>query len=654
MATVIDTTGDVFNMPTEHDDIIDIMNKRGKLIDYFPKGFIPRQQQIYILNEIEKHLRNGVKYIIINAPTGIGKSLIAITLGNYFNDCYICTGQKSLQEQYMNDFGHIVVTVKGRANFPCLEYDPVRDGPENNCDHGWCTRPTVGTADAKKKTKKKDKQKELICNDGIVVIDGEMSAEICPRTIHPRALRDMACKSANRGLLYYQSEETPCLYQEQKAQALRSKIVVTNYDYFLAAINYVGDFGKRDVIVADEGHSLEAHIANFVTVDITSYLLDRLNAYFTDKKQLHFPFTSYNDSQDDKLDRYITLAKDVYETISLAMKQLTMKQLATKQHKNEKDVSLFSNSQKKLGDFLEDIAKNRYNWVVKEERKGKNNSINKLQFCPIFIHQYTKEKFFNRGKVNIILSATILANNKYACNKFATDLGIGINEFEYITVPPVFPRFNSMIFNLSLANFKHQPNRTIDEDRAFHIDIVNKIDLILDIHPNAKGIIHCHTKKISKFIETYTRHKDRIITHDTKNRIDKLDEHCNSKKPTVLCSPSMHEGVDLKDDLSRFQIIVKIQYPNAKEERIEQRLKVDPTYLYRQAALAFAQALGRSVRSETDYARTYTIDSRFPDFIRNNYNYLGDIVAERIKSEADLRILHKKESRVLDNLFKRV
>lgn len=623
------------NIMNKVDDVIDTTNRKGRLIDYFPKGFTPRPQQILILNKIEEYIRKGIKFIVVNAPTGIGKSLIAMTLANYFNSAYICTGQKSLQEQYMNDFSRIAVTVKGRSNFECLEYDQSRDGPENNCDHGWCTRPHV--SDDRKKNKK-GKQ------DEILITDGEVENNICPRTIHPKVTDDEACESDARGVLYYQSEDTPCLYQEQKANALRSKIVVTNYDYFLAAINYVGDFGKRDVIISDEGHSLEAHIANFITVDVSSYLLDRLNEYFTKEKQLHFAYTNYNDTQDSKFNKHLAQLKKVHANIGLAMKQLP---------KRDSDTPMFANARNKIETLLADVGKHRYNWVVKEERKGKKNAISKLQFCPVFIHQYARENFFNRGTVNIILSATILANNKYACRKFAEDLGIEEKEFEYITVDPVFPDINSLIFNLKLANLRHQPDRTMDEEERFYIDIVKKIDLVIDLHPNSKGIIHCHTKKISKFIETYTRHSDRIITHETKNRADKLAEHCNSDRPTVLCSPSMYEGVDLKDDLSRFQIIVKIQYPNAKEERIEQRLKADPTYLYRQAALAYAQALGRSVRSETDYARTYTIDSRFPKFIKDNYNYLGNILGGRVRTDAelDLRSLHKKENHILDKLF---
>ena len=43
-------------------------------------------------------------------------------------------------------------------------------------------------------------------------------------------------------------------------------------------------------------------------------------------------------------------------------------------------------------------------------------------------------------------------------------------------------------------------------------------------------------------------------------RDEVISEHVNSSKPTVLISPSLH--TNLKDHLSRFQIITKVPYPN--------------------------------------------------------------------------------------------
>jgi Rad3-related DNA helicase len=50
------------------------------------------------------------------------------------------------------------------------------------------------------------------------------------------------------------------------------------------------------------------------------------------------------------------------------------------------------------------------------------------------------------------------------------------------------------------------------------------------------------------------------VTDPEIERDEIISEHIAAKKPTVLISPSLHLGLDLKDDLSRFQIITKVPY----------------------------------------------------------------------------------------------
>ena len=90
-------------------------------------------------------------------------------------------------------------------------------------------------------------------------------------------------------------------------------------------------------------------------------------------------------------------------------------------------------------------------------------------------------------------------------------------------------------------------------------------------HKNEKGIIHCHTYKIANYLKRNIRSK-RILTHNSENRDKVLWRHINSKEPTVLISPSMSEGVDLKDDAGRFQIICKIPYPYLGDKLVRKRL----------------------------------------------------------------------------------
>ena len=87
----------------------------------------------------------------------------------------------------------------------------------------------------------------------------------------------------------------------------------------------------------------------------------------------------------------------------------------------------------------------------------------------------------------------------------------------------------------------------------------------------------------------------------------------------MLISPSVHTGLDLKGDLSRFQILVKVPYPSLGDRWIKKKQTRDGGKWYRwQTVLKTVQAYGRSVRSKDDCAKTYLLDSSFDDFIRSN------------------------------------
>ena len=90
-----------------------------------------------------------------------------------------------------------------------------------------------------------------------------------------------------------------------------------------------------------------------------------------------------------------------------------------------------------------------------------------------------------------------------------------------------------------------------------------------------------------------------------------IDKHIDSNEPTVLISPSLHLGLDLKDDLSRFQILVKVPYGNLGDRWIIARYNRPGGKEWYSwiSALHLVQAYGRSVRSETDWAHTYVLDS---------------------------------------------
>jgi Rad3-related DNA helicase len=64
----------------------------------------------------------GHRVVALEAPTGAGKSAIAVALAREAGSAYLVTHQKLLQDQYLRDFPDLT-SLKGRANYDCLVAD---------------------------------------------------------------------------------------------------------------------------------------------------------------------------------------------------------------------------------------------------------------------------------------------------------------------------------------------------------------------------------------------------------------------------------------------------------------------------------------------------------------------------------------------------
>lgn len=102
------------------------------LASCIPDGWTARDLQIEIFSQVEEGLSRGSEYFFLNAPTGSGKSLINLTLSRFFGTSYLMTPLKNLQAQYVDDFGHLLVELKGRSNYVCPDGEA--------CNHGGCVK----------------------------------------------------------------------------------------------------------------------------------------------------------------------------------------------------------------------------------------------------------------------------------------------------------------------------------------------------------------------------------------------------------------------------------------------------------------------------------------------------------------------------------
>lgn len=112
------------------------------LLPWFPKGFTPRPEQTALLSELGAAIEaadddpKAPRIFVVEAPPGVGKSHVALTLARWSTNAYLLTSQKLLQDQYEREFGADVQLVKGRENYLCERYP----GARVTTAYGMCRR----------------------------------------------------------------------------------------------------------------------------------------------------------------------------------------------------------------------------------------------------------------------------------------------------------------------------------------------------------------------------------------------------------------------------------------------------------------------------------------------------------------------------------
>ena len=275
---------------------------------------------------------------------------------------------------------------------------------------------------------------------------------------------------------------------------------------------------------------------------------------------------------------------------------------------------------------INSILANPKNWIVSDIKKD-HYKIEKVELKPLDISPYCKT-VFEKGSKTLIMSATILNNEA-----FCRSIGLAPEDVKFIQVESDFPIEHTAIYPLNIAYLNYSNLQSID----IMSKISTAVDNLMSIHKNDKGIIHTTSYEQLNFIkENLSKENTRrlLVTDPEIQRDEIISQHTSNPKPTVPISPSLHTGLDLKDDLSRFQIITKVPYPNKSDRWTNAKRQVDEEWYYWQTALRLIQAYGRSIRSKDDWARTYVLDSAFRYFVRKNRNTLPRWFIQAIKGQS--------------------
>jgi len=188
-----------------------------------------RPFQLETALRVKAAFERGVRLVLVQAPTGIGKTLLAVLVAIMLevNMLYTCH-TKTLQAQFMKDFKDLgAEELTGRRNYPCLK------------------NPSLFP---------------------------RLSAELCSwKTPNCKSceLAKQGCEPDDKG---YCSCKSDCPYEIQKRRAERAHIGVLNVPYYLLEANFAGGFDERDFVVLDEVDQTENALMSLIEVSIPEAL----------------------------------------------------------------------------------------------------------------------------------------------------------------------------------------------------------------------------------------------------------------------------------------------------------------------------------------------------------------------------------------------
>ena len=578
---------------------------------YFPMSEF-RQHQEATIDAILKGWRSGKRYAIVEGPTGSGKSLWAVALARFFNHTFIATPQKMLQNQYMKDFSDYLFELKGRATYPCLrinhslwregtgEYE-MRKGKSHEILADYV--PTEGVDYISLET-----WNELDEDDPIRSYD--CSNAPCTRTKIGDQMK-MECK-----------QNEVCEYIRRRDHALhRSKITLMNFaNLILFSLLMPSVYRKRSLLILDECHTIESYLYNYATINIGVKQLKPVMEHFDsfdDYERITKPFTN--------MEEFVLFIKDIvipacerYDKASQILEKEDESLIVSEEQasKDEFMSDLFSRDErkrlkvlvKKLKDFIaEQPTDHSHVIVVEKTSEGKNDVVTGVKIRPFSVAKLGPSLAMSSSDSRVLLmSATILD-----AKTFCRSLGIPSSEAFFIQVPSTFPAENRLIVgDLSVGSMSYR-----NKEKTLPA-MLDRIQELTEKHEMHKGIIHTGSYEFMNKFKRFAQDTDPILrerilcqtkgTFEEKDRLIKL--HMSTDEPTILVGPGFLEGIDLKDDLARFNIIMKMPYMSLADLLIKRKAEEFPEWYDLQTALSLIQAIGRSVRSPTDWSVIYILD----------------------------------------------
>ena len=336
-----------------------------------------REHQEDALNRVQKAFSEGAKVVILNAPTGSGKSPLCATIAYGFGSAYLTTPLKSLQDQYADDGFPNIAQLKGRNNYLCPA-DPGATCAEGKCQYDKCSMGRL---------------KRNCWDHGDLCAAKYDKRDPCSCDQH--VCNDCVCHT--------------CPYKEAVAEFLSSDIGCTNTTMMMV----FPKFKKRKVLIVDEAHMVTDFALSHVSVTLSSYDIGDIPKGQTFSDRMIW-LKAMAVTLDDKRQKLI----NILEKADVAEYDLVTR------------VAKITRTLRKIEFLQDDYETNKEPWVqdFSQWDVGKRTR-QKLIMRPITVRRFLKRLLWDKADYIVLSDATPPDPVK---------LGL-MGKCEMVTVPSTFP-----------------------------------------------------------------------------------------------------------------------------------------------------------------------------------------------------------------------
>lgn len=401
-----------------------------------------------------------------------------------------------------------------------------------------------------------------------------------------------------------------CPHRDAMDAVRSSPNVVMNYTLALLYFMLSETIGikKRKLMILDECHTLEHHLTEFRALQIGEKRCRQFKVKF------HYPR-----NEDDALDwieeTYLPAVESEYRLVKSVADEI-MSKYENDETMSKSDAEIIN----KLKDIKEHIT-------ILGEYLGEDRSKLIDKFALIKDKTYFKFKpLYGKDMFNtymkpmadrfLFMSSTILDKDA-----FCRDMGIPASETAFLSVDSEFELENRPVLYTPKSKMTYGWDG--DDKKGDRRRMIDGIIEICKQHEGQSGIIHTASFQVANWLieQLDGKIEQRIMHHNPEAEssrdevIEKFTSN-NNEIPSILISPSITEGLDLKHDRGRFSIIVKVPYPYLGDAWVKRRQELSKEWYMRQAMIGIIQGSGRVVRAKDDWGYTYILDESFAGLLK--------------------------------------